>query len=376
MEAREGAGGYGGGSGGSDGTQGAGLAGGFGGGGGGNRAITTDAPGGFGAGNGGHGNTAARNVGGSGGGLGAGGAIFVRQGATLTMTDGGITGGVVAGGAPGAKTGVSSSGTTGQGIGSGMFLAGSANYSVSTGNTITISDTIGGGIDPLITGGFTKSGDGTLILTGANSYTGGTTVSAGTLLVSNTSGSGAGAGNVTVGGGIFGGTGTITGGVTVNALGTLAPGSSLGTLHVGNVLFNAVASHFLAEINVGPTLGADLLDVTGSIALNGATLDLSVLNAPPGQPLPRTFLLMANDGGDAVTGTFSSINVPAGFTATVDYAYSGTDALGRTGNGNDLAITLSQVPEPSTMAIGLCAAGLLLAAARRRRRPLRVCQLP
>src|SRR5581483_2086284 len=68
----------------------------------------------------------------------------------------------------------------GQHIGQALFLAGSATYTVSAG-TRTISDTIGGGTDPLITGGFTKSGAGTLTLSGVNSYTGTTTVSQGTL---------------------------------------------------------------------------------------------------------------------------------------------------------------------------------------------------
>src|SRR6267378_1438532 len=69
---------------------------------------------------------------------------------------------------------------------------------------ITIGQNLGG------TGPLTKLGTGTLTLSGANTYTGTTTVSNGTLLVN---GQNNGIGLVNVGGGIFGGTGTISGAV-------------------------------------------------------------------------------------------------------------------------------------------------------------------
>ena len=58
-------------------------------------------------------------------------------------------------------------------------------------------------------------GSGTLTLTGANNYTGGTRVRGGALRVSNTEGSGTGTGDLEVDGGIFGGSGTISGAVTI-----------------------------------------------------------------------------------------------------------------------------------------------------------------
>ena len=65
-----------------------------------------------------------------------------------------------------------------------------------------------------------------MILSGANTYGGGTTISGGTLLANNATGSGTGSGTVTVTSGTLGGTGTIAGAVTVNSGATLSPGAT------------------------------------------------------------------------------------------------------------------------------------------------------
>src|SRR5690349_11168851 len=91
----------------------------------------------------------------------------------------------------------------------------------------------------------------------------------------------------------------------------------------------------------------------------------ALLNLPTTQPTPVTFLLAANDLTDPVAGTFDPTitGLPAGWSATVDYAFTDSDVLGRTGDGNDIAVTLSfesqveAVPEPG--AFVLAALGLL-----------------
>jgi len=80
-----------------------------------------------------------------------------------------------------------------------------------------------------------KTGAGTQILTGANTYTGATTVSNGTLLVNNITGSGTGTGAVTVNSGAtLGGSGTIYGTTTIS--GHHTPGSSAGIQTFGSDL--------------------------------------------------------------------------------------------------------------------------------------------
>ena len=86
-----------------------------------------------------------------------------------------------------------------------------------------------GGIFGGTGGSLTKIGTGILTLAGANTYTGGTTIEEGRLVVNNTSGSGTGSGTVAVNAGTLGGTGTIAGAVTVasgsGAGAALAPGT-------------------------------------------------------------------------------------------------------------------------------------------------------
>ncbi len=166
------------------GNGGAGAIGGFGGGGGGG-GITDDpaigatnglgGSGGFGAGPGGSPGVAGMVDSVGGGGLGAGGAIFARAGSTLTIQDSSFASDTVVGGSGAAS---------GSAIGQALFLGANVNYSVSKG-TITVSDSIGGGNDPNAQGAFTKSGAGTLALSGTENYTGATTVSAGTLEMIN-----------------------------------------------------------------------------------------------------------------------------------------------------------------------------------------------
>lgn len=156
----------------------------------------------------------------------------------------------------------------------------------------------------------TKSGAGTLVFSGANTYTGVTHVNAGSLVVN---GSLAGGGAVTVAAaGTLGGGGTVAG--TVNAAGTIAPGSGAGTLTTGA----AVLSGTLA-VQIDGAAGDKLL-ATGALDITGANLTVSLLAGGFSQ---ASYVIAQ---GGSLAGTFAG--VPAGYSVT----YTASQAiLSRTG---------------------------------------------
>jgi len=189
--------------------------------------------------------------------------------------------------------------------------------------------------------GLTKRGTGQVVLDQANTYTGPTTVSAGTLLVNGSLASGS---TVTVAGGTLGGTGTINGPVIVDLAGTLAPGASIDTLEVGATTLNGT---FLVDVDANGT--SDLLAVTGNLALGGASI-LTIVD-PLKLVLGKTYTI-ATYG--TRSGTFGGgTNLPAPSPWYVDY-----------GTGSNDKITLT--PEPATLAL-LALGGLALILRRKRR---------
>ena len=155
----------------------------------------------------------------------------------------------------------------------------------------------------------TKVGSGTLTLTGTTStYTGGTTVSNGTLLVNNASGSGTGTGAVTVNGGTLSGTGIIAGPVTVNSGGAFSPGNPLGTMTISNNL--VVNSGAVLAYDLGTS--SDLARVSGNLTLGGT---LNISNA--GGFGVGTYVLFTYGG----TLTYNGVSIgsaPAGYNYGID----------------------------------------------------------
>jgi autotransporter-associated beta strand protein len=225
------------------------------------------------------------------------------------------------------------------------------------------------------TGTLTKNGAGTFTLAGTNSYSGSTTVSAGTLLVNGSTAAGS-----TVGvslGATLGGTGTING--AVNVSGVLSPGASIETLGTGTLSL-ASGSSLLHELDssVATSVGSDLLKVTGNLNLAGtvgltlsdfATTDVafnvndvfSVINYT-GTWNGGLFTFEGNELADAEEFTFG-LN-----TWRINYAAAtgGSNFVDEHVAGSFVNLTvLTAVPEPSSVALlGTLGAMMLL---RRRR---------
>ncbi len=187
-------------------------------------------------------------------------------------------------------------------------------------NTKTLS--YGGAIaDNGGSGGFTKAGSGTLVLSGPSTYTGTTTVEAGVLTV-NGSIANSGSGYVRSGATLTG-TGT-TGAMTIDASGTLAPGNSaIGTLSVaGNLTLNGNANFELGEAggsHRSPGV-SDRVIVSGDVTLGGI-LNLTD-NADAnnqGHAAAGSYKLFGYTG--TASGSFSSLSSPIAYhTAVHDVA--------------------------------------------------------
>jgi autotransporter-associated beta strand protein len=221
---------------------------------------------------------------------------------------------------------------------------------IDSGKTLTVggdnTDTDFGGAIAFIgtsDAALTKTGTGIFTISGVgtNSYTGPTTVNGGTLRLTGTIDS-----PVTVNsGGTFSGTGTTSNtlatpaAVSVNSGGTLAPGTTgIGTLHTGAATF-ASGSTYAPELD---TAAADDLDVTGTVALGGATLNASLLGSYVFTP-GTVHTILTNDGSDPIGGTFSGLAQGTAFTVgghAFTISYTG-------GTGNDLTLTAVGPPTAS-----------------------------
>jgi autotransporter-associated beta strand protein len=172
------------------------------------------------------------------------------------------------------------------------ITSGTATFSGNVTLQSNVSLTAAGGGTSLFTGqiangsngarGIEKVGAGWVELTGANTYSGGTTISAGTLAVNNTTGSGTGTGNVVVKtGGTLAGTGTLSptsgGSILFEAGSTVSVGTSGAT--TGQQLnFIPDAGTITTTFASGSTLVFDLFSNVGDNTSLSAAADRLFLN--------------------------------------------------------------------------------------------------
>jgi autotransporter-associated beta strand protein/T5SS/PEP-CTERM-associated repeat protein len=244
---------------------------------------------------------------------------------------------------------IGAGGTTGSIAGS---VVNNAALTFNRSDALTYSGTISG------TGAVTKLGGGTLTLAGANTYSGLTTISGGTLALSGTGSIGNGGLNLGTTGspGVFdlsaltagayslpasgnlAGVGTLSGnGKSLAVLGSLAPGNSAGTITVGTGLsldLSLSGSSVFEITSPAYTAGTyDLVSGSGSVVFGGIlNLAFSGGSYADGTDVLQIF---ANTGGRS--GNFSAVNA------------TGLGA-GQSATFNAVTGFITVVPEPSTVA--------------------------
>ena len=241
------------------------------------------------------------------------------------------------------------------------------------------------GIAVLITGATSVNNQqGYNVLKGTNSYTGGTTITGGTLVygAANAFGTGSitlnggalklanGFSNIpnalTLTNGTLAGNWTFTTPQSFGAGVTLSPGNSPGTITFGAGLTltgtgGASTIEISGATNV-PGTSADLIAVTGTLNLTGLTgYTLNVISLLPDTVTPGAVSGLSSP----VSWTIFTSTTLTGFDAadfTINQAgFVNTGIFALNSSGNNIQLTFTPVPEPSTYALmlaGLAFAGL------------------
>lgn len=250
----------------------------------------------------------------------------------------------------------------------GIVIQGNATASINPSRFFSENSAATTRFSGLISGGGTAliQGNGTVEFSGAagNTYTGNTTVSSGTLLVNNTSGSGTGTGTVTVdSGATLGGSGIISGATTIN--GTHSPGNSPGLqTFSSNLTYNdaTVVWELTSNSTAGRGTTYDGINVGGNLTFTGTSALALTFNG-----IGSTVDWTDSMWNSSITGTNGWLiyDVAGSLTGTLATTTANwVDSQGNLFNtvlagssfstfqsGSDLYLNYSVIPEPSTWAL-------------------------
>ena len=220
--------------------------------------------------------------------------------------------------------------------------------------------------------GLVKKGNGTLVLEGANTISGGVNIEEGTLSVNNLGGSATGSGPVEIGGkATLSGTGIIAGNLSLAAGAILNPGASPGRLTTGAQTWapGVTLVWEIADATAGDGLGWDTLQVNGTLTLgstaaNPYTIRLVTLG-PDNRPAPAAHFDPARDYVWKVAQTTQGVR---GFDATAARLDTTGFANGLSGGrlrlevrGNDLVLAYHADKPPRVTKIERVDANLRIA---------------
>ena len=288
------------------------------------------------------------------------GLTFNSGAAAFTLTGNSITLGA---------NGITNSSTNLQTINMPLILGATGTVNAASGN-IAIGGAISG-----TTYGLTKTGPNTLTLTGTNTYTGATSVSAGTLVV-NGDQSGA-TGNVTVASGArLAGTGTVGGDTTFNSGAIHAPGAvgaaglqafdKTGAANANLTYTSGSIIEWDIAADVNSTTGTrgtsyDAVNVTGALTIDAATGFKVVRNGT------TNFATTFWDTNQAWANIFSYGSLVGGWAANTPVAVYDTAGVLQNVSGqgyftiSGTTLNWTAVPELSNLLVGgLLGVGMLL----------------
>ncbi|OYW26741.1 MAG: hypothetical protein B7Z47_07315, partial [Chthoniobacter sp. 12-60-6] len=225
---------------------------------------------------------------------------------------------------------VGNGGTSGT-LGSGDVID-NATLAFNRSDLLTVANNLSG------SGVVNQTGTGTTVLSGANTYTGQTTVSAGTLLVNNAyAGADSATGTNTVqvnATGTLGGSGRIAGNVTLAANATLAPGGNAATIAAGT----PGVSTEIGTMFIGGSFTAGASSVV-ALQLKSGDTSLSPIFDPLTHQLTGVTGTASDGGNDRliVNGTLSldaastlSVSAGAGFAPAYEAVFDLLDWNGAT----------------------------------------------
>ncbi|HEY2711806.1 MAG TPA: autotransporter-associated beta strand repeat-containing protein [Chthoniobacterales bacterium] len=228
--------------------------------------------------------------------------------------------------------------TVGSIEGNGTVLLGANNLTVGTNNLSTnFSGTLKDGDSG---GSLTKIGTGKFTLSGPSTYSGGTVVNAGVLLVNNATGSGLGTGPVQTATGSIGGRGIIAGdvaiGTGVGSGAALGPGEyphAPGTLTIQSSLTLNVDATYKVTLN--SSLSSAAAVVANGVQIINAQIVLNDVGSAS-ISAGTVFTIITNTAATPISGTFT--NLPDGGTIVVGSNTFQANYEG--GDGNDLTLTV------------------------------------